>query len=79
MRSVVENCSDQQAIATLPQTRLNRRQFLWLAGGTMLLSACAPVAGPAAEAPAVEAGADEAAGEPQSGGTLRLAFWGDAL
>lgn len=76
MSTVVENCSDQQAIAAPTQTRLNRRQFLWLAGGTVLLSACAPVAGPAGEAPAAEAGADEAAGEPQSGGTLRLAFGG---
>lgn len=50
---------------------LNRRQFLWATGGAttiLLLTACAPVATPAAPSTAADAS------EPQRGGTLRVAM-----
>jgi peptide/nickel transport system substrate-binding protein len=76
MITVVTTCTEQQAIATPIQARLNRRQFLWLTGGAMLLSACTPFVAPAPVAPAAEPSTGETVGEPQSGGTLRLAFGG---
>lgn len=76
MITVVTTCTEQQAIATPIQARLNRRQFLWLTGGAMLLSACTPFVASAPVAPAAEPSTGETVGEPQSGGTLRLAFGG---
>ncbi len=55
--------------------RFNRRQFLWLTGSTMLLSACMGTP-PATEVPTESSTESEAAVEPQAGGLLRLVFAG---